>query len=133
MAAKLDALNAVDFNSDGSATGPELEGCAIIGEGVTFSGSIVVPGKLVVYGTMEGGDSEARELLVGRTGLVSGKVRVDVAEVHGRVVEHIEAKVRLSVRKTGSVEGTASYGEIEVEKGGKLAGNISAIGTSEER
>ena len=133
MPDKPGPLNAVDFDFGVAVeSGPEAEGCAFIGEGVTFTGSITVPGKIIVHGTIEGGDTQARELHVGRTGVVSGKTCVDVAEVHGRVVERIEARVRLSVRKTGSIEGTAVYGEIEVEKGGKLSGNVSTLSTSEE-
>ena len=132
MADKLGDLTAIDFNYNTAANGSESEGCAFVGEGVTVQGSIVVPGKFIVHGKVEGGEIEARELVVGRTGVVAGKIRVDIAEVYGRVVEHIEAKVRLSLRKTGSVEGSAIYGEIEVEKGGKLSGNMSALDASEE-
>ena len=132
MIDKLGDLTAVDFNSNTPANGRESEGCAFVGEGVTFQGSIVVPGTIIVHGKVEGGDIEARELVVGRTGVVAGKIRVDIAEVHGRIVEHIEAKVRLSLRKTGSIEGSAIYQEIEVEKGGKLLGNVSALNASEE-
>ena len=132
MATKLGDMTPVDFNYNASANDLESEGCAFVGEGVTFQGSIVVPGKLVVHGKVEGGDIEARELVVGRTGVVAGKTRVDIAEVHGRILEHIETKVRLSIRKSGSVEGSAIYAEIEVEKGGKLLGNVSALNASEE-
>ena len=132
MLGKLGDLTAVDFNYSASENGPESEGCAFIGEGVTFKGSISVPGKFVVHGTVEGDDIEARELLVGRTGVVSGKIRVDVAEVHGRVIESIEAKVRLSLRMTASIEGSAVYEEIEIEKGGKLSGNVSTKSASDE-
>ena len=132
MADKLGDLTAVDFNYNTAVTGSESEGCAFVGEGVTFQGSIVVPGKLIVHGKVEGGDIEARELVVGRTGVGAGKTRVDIAEVHGRIVDHIETKVRLSIRKSGSVEGSAIYGEIEIEKGGKLSGNVSALDGSEE-
>jgi cytoskeletal protein CcmA (bactofilin family) len=100
--------------------------CAFIGEGVTFKGSIAAPEKIVVHGTVEG-DLSARELFVGATGMIKGQVRVEQAVVEGKVLEHIEAKGCLSLRKTGRVEGSASYGEIEIEKGGILAGEVSSI------
>jgi hypothetical protein len=33
----------------------------------------------------------------------------------------------LSLRKTGRIEGAAVYGDIEIEKGGVLAGEVSSI------
>jgi cytoskeletal protein CcmA (bactofilin family) len=100
--------------------------CAFIGEGVTFKGSISAPEKVVLHGTVEG-DLTARELFVGSAGTVKGKVHVEQAIVEGKVLENIEAKGCLSLRRTGQIEGNASYGEIEIEKGGILAGEVSSI------
>jgi cytoskeletal protein CcmA (bactofilin family) len=104
----------------------EPEGCAFFGDGVTFKGSISVPQKLVIHGTVEG-DIESRELFVGPTGVIKGNVRVDEADVQGKIFESIEAKICLRVGKTGQIEGKAVYGEIEIEKGGVLSGEISSI------
>lgn len=100
--------------------------CAFFGEGVIVKGSITAPEKIVVHGTVEG-EVVARELLVGPTGTIKGKVRVDQADVQGKIFEQIEAKVCLSLRKTGRIEGSATYGEIEIEKGGVLSGDVTTI------
>lgn len=100
--------------------------CAYFGEGVVFKGSINAPEKVVVHGTLDG-EIIARDLLVGPTGTIKGKVSVDQADIQGRIFEHIEAKVCLSLRKTGRIKGSATYGDIEIEKGGVLAGNVSTI------
>ncbi|MEW6767010.1 MAG: polymer-forming cytoskeletal protein [Pseudomonadota bacterium] len=100
--------------------------CAYFGEGVVFKGSINAPEKVVVHGTVDG-EIVARDLLVGPTGTIKGKVSVDQADVQGKVYEHIEAKVCLSLRKTGRIEGSATYGDIEIEKGGVLSGDVSTI------
>jgi len=102
------------------------EGCAFVGDGVTFKGSISVPQKLVIHGTVEG-NVESRELFVGPTGVIKGNVRVDEADVQGKIFENIEAKTCLRLGKTGQIEGKAVYGEIEIEKGGVLSGEISSI------
>jgi len=99
--------------------------CAFIGEGVIFKGSIAAPGKLIILGTVEG-QVEAGELLVGTDGVVRGNVRVDDAYIQGTVLEDIEARICLRLRQTGRIEGTAVYGEIEIEKGGVLVGRVSA-------
>jgi cytoskeletal protein CcmA (bactofilin family) len=100
--------------------------CAYFGEGVVFKGSITAPEKVVVHGSVEG-EIVARDLLVGPTGIITGRVSVDQADIQGKVFERIEAKVLLSLRKTGRVEGAATYGEIEIEKGGVLSGEVSTI------
>jgi cytoskeletal protein CcmA (bactofilin family) len=104
--------------------------CAYFGEGVVFKGSIAAPEKVVVHGSVEG-EIVARDLLVGPTGIITGKVSVDQADIQGKVFDHIVAKVCLSLRKTGRIEGSASYGEIEIEKGGVLSGEVSTIKSSE--
>ncbi|MBZ0146272.1 MAG: polymer-forming cytoskeletal protein [Pseudorhodoplanes sp.] len=105
--------------------------CAFFGEGVTFKGSITAPERIVVHGTVEG-DLIARDLLVGPTGTIKGNVKVDQADIQGKVLQNIEARVCLSLRKTGRIEGSAVYGDIEIEKGGVLAGEVSSIKGAEK-
>ena len=105
--------------------------CAFFGEGVTFKGSIAAPEKIVVHGTVEG-DVVARDLLVGPTGTIKGNVKVDQADIQGKVLQNIEARVCLSLRKSGRIEGSAVYGDIEIEKGGVLAGEVSSIKGTEK-
>jgi cytoskeletal protein CcmA (bactofilin family) len=54
-------------------------------------------------------------------------VSVDQADIQGKIFENIEAKICLSLRKTGRIEGSATYGDIEIEKGGVLSGDVSTI------
>jgi cytoskeletal protein CcmA (bactofilin family) len=105
--------------------------CAFFGEGVTFKGSITAPERIVVHGTVEG-DLVARDLLVGPSGTIKGNVKVDQADIQGKVLQNIEARVCLSLRKTGRIEGSAVYGDIEIEKGGVLAGEVSSIKGAEK-
>jgi cytoskeletal protein CcmA (bactofilin family) len=70
-------------------------------------------------------------LLVGPTGIIKGKVSVDQADIQGKIFDRIEAKVCLSLRRTGRIEGSAIYGEIEIEKGGVLSGEVTTIKSGE--
>jgi cytoskeletal protein CcmA (bactofilin family) len=106
--------------------------CAFVGVGVVFKGSIAAAGKLVVVGTVEG-QVEASELLVGANGIVKGDVRVDQADIQGTILENIEAKVYLRLSQTGRIEGTAIYGEIEIEKGGIFLGRMSERNAGENQ
>ncbi len=114
-----------DFSSSKSGDTGQAS-CAYFGEGVVFKGSINAPEKVVVHGTVDG-EIIAKDLLVGPTGTITGKVSVDQADIQGKIFDHIEAKICLSLRKTGRIEGSATYDDIEIEKGGVLSGDVSTI------
>ena len=122
---------AEQFSDKAAVSDPAQNGCAYLGEGVTFKGSISVPDKVIVHGTLEG-DVESRELVIGPKGMVKGNVRVEQADVHGKILERAEIKTCLIVRKTGRVEGAVSYRELEIERGGIVAGELSVADLSEK-
>ena len=104
----------------------DAPGNLIIGEGVKVVGHLMVPGMAVINGILEGG-LQAGELLVGPQGSLSGQVNVRTADVHGRTFDTLTASEFLCVRSTGIVSGKAHYGEIEIEKGGVIQGNIGPV------
>jgi len=98
-------------------------GCIVIGEGVTVSGKFVVPGRAVINGSLEG-DLQADEILVGAQGKLIGNIKVRKADVFGEIHDTLLASEHLIIRSTGRVNGNASYGEIEIERGGLVQGAI---------
>ncbi|MFM1887668.1 MAG: hypothetical protein RL026_2825 [Pseudomonadota bacterium] len=102
------------------------KGCLIVGEGVSIQGSIQLPGTIRINGTVEG-TVEAREVLVGATGRITGKVSSDVADIHGQVRESLVVRERATVRSTGRVEGSFTYRSIAIEHGGVIEGRITHI------
>jgi len=98
-------------------------GCIVIGEGVTVSGKFIVPGRAVINGSLEG-DLQADEILVGAQGKLVGNIKVRKADVFGEVHDTLLASEHLIIRSTGRVNGNASYGEIEIERGGLVQGAI---------
>ncbi|MGJ0506111.1 MAG: bactofilin family protein [Methylocystis sp.] len=96
-----------------------------IGAGVTLKGEISVPDLIVVDGTIEG-NVTARVVCVGETGVIRGNISATEADISGAVSDHVEARQLLLVRSTGRVEGRVMYGEIELEKGAVVTGDLSA-------
>ena len=103
-------------------------GCLVVGEGVTLSGNFIVPNSASISGTIEG-DLTAREILVGSTGVLKGKVTADMVDVRGEIHENVVSSKALFVRSTGKVIGAVEYAEIEIEKGGDLQGSLNKIST----
>lgn len=106
---------------------PDQEDVVYIGPGVTLKGEFSISERLVVDGVIEG-DVTAQAVIVGRTGAIRGKVTAAQADISGVVGDHIDIEDLLVVRSTGRVEGRVLYGEIELEKGAVLMGDLSANG-----
>ena len=63
-------------------------------------------------------------------GQVRRRARVDIddIEVRGRFEGNLIVRKRLFIRATGRVSGTIRYGQIEIECGGQISGDIQAQG-----
>jgi cytoskeletal protein CcmA (bactofilin family) len=101
----------------------EQKGNIFIGEGVTVSGNFNIPGRAVVNGTLNG-ELSADELMVGKAGKLLGQISARNADIHGETHDTLTTSSHLVIRSTGRVHGKASYGELEIERGGLVTGTI---------
>jgi cytoskeletal protein CcmA (bactofilin family) len=101
-------------------------GCFTVGEGVSISGTFSVPQRAVINGTVEG-EITAKEMLVGASGKITGKVTADVVDVHGEVNDTLTASKALVLRASGRVKGSVQYAELEIEKGAQLRGTLTVL------
>jgi len=97
-----------------------------IGDGVSFKGSISAPDEAVIEGQFDG-DLTVGNLLIGQTGRVTGTIKADRVDVKGELNKDISTRQLLIVRSTGKVNGTLEYGEIEIERGGQVRGNMTQV------
>ena len=111
---------------------PSEKNVAYIGEGVSLKGEISVPDVFVVDGGVEG-DVTARAIHVGPEGSVKGNIVSTDADIHGTITEKIEVKQLLTVRSTGRIEGSVSYGEVQIERGAVIAGTFSSTDFRSEK
>jgi cytoskeletal protein CcmA (bactofilin family) len=95
----------------------------IIGEGVSFTGSIEVPNLAIINGKFEG-EITARKLIVDTDGHVSGTSNATDIEVKGVLKSTVLCSNLLTIHATGSIDGSMEYGEIEIERGGKFSGSM---------
>src|SRR2546423_14399067 len=96
----------------------------IVGAGMSVSGTITSCDRLVAEGTVDAKLDGCQQVIVAQTGVFRGNVSTDHADVHGRFEGELVVQKRLLVRAAGHVSGTVSYGEIEIECGGRIAGQI---------
>ena len=65
---------------------------------------------------------------IAESGLFKGNAEIEQAEIRGQFEGELVVSKRLLIRATGHVSGTISYGEIEIERGGKVSGVIQQGG-----
>jgi cytoskeletal protein CcmA (bactofilin family) len=98
----------------------------VVGEGVVLNGTLEVPNKALVSGAING-DLKVRSLAVGITGKIEGKVVCQIADIAGHVKDDLRVNVLLIIRAGSIISGNIYCKEIEIEKGAKIAGQLSML------
>src|SRR3954471_1155623 len=103
----------------------------IVGQGISLSGEITACDRLVVQGSVQVTLNETRAIEITESGrFTNGKAEVEEAEISGVYEGDLTVRNRLLIRSTGQVKGNVRYGEIEVERGGRITGSISMLEVS---
>lgn len=109
-----------------TATG-ETGSRLVVGPNVKLKGAEIEDCDiLVVEGRVEA-TMNSRVLRVADKGAFSGKVEIDVAEIHGRFDGDLTARSQLVIHASGRVSGTIRYGKLLVEEGGELSGDVHSL------
>ena len=98
----------------------------IVGREITLSGDIKSCDQLIVEGSVEANLQNSRQMDISETGLFKGSAAIEEAEVRGRFEGTMTVRKRLLIRATGKVSGTIRYGQIEIECGGQISGDVQA-------
>jgi cytoskeletal protein CcmA (bactofilin family) len=98
----------------------------IVGREISLSGEITACDRLVVEGSVEANLANCRDIDIAESGLFKGSASIDDAEVRGRFEGTLNVRRRLLIRATGKVTGNVRYGQIEIECGGQISGDVHA-------
>ncbi len=99
----------------------------VVGREIRLKGEVTSCDVLVVEGSVELSLTDARQIQVADSGLFSGKVEVDEAEIAGQFEGELTVRERLIVRPGGRVTGRVRYGNIVVEAGGQISGEVASL------
>jgi cytoskeletal protein CcmA (bactofilin family) len=99
----------------------------IVGGGITLNGEIRTCDTLVVEGRVEAVLQECKNIEIMAPGEFKGAAEVDVADISGRFDGDLTARQRLIVRAGGRVLGKIRYGQLEIERGGVLSGEVEVL------
>lgn len=103
----------------------------IVGPDIKLKGAEISDcGTLVVEGRVEAVlDSQA--LQIAEQGAFSGRVVIEVAEIHGHFEGDLLARRKLVVHSTGQVSGKIRYGKIVIEEGGEVSGDVRSLASEQ--
>ena len=100
----------------------------IVGREIVLKGGISSCDRLVVEGKVEAVMKDCREIEIAETGTFKGQVEFDRADISGVFEGELTAREHLVVRSTGRISGKVKFGELEIERGGQVIGDIQVFG-----
>jgi len=105
----------------------------VVGREIVLSGEISACDRLVVEGTVKANIKDCRDIAISEGGLFTGSASVESAEIRGRFEGELTVNGRLLIRAPGQVSAAVRYGEIEIERGGRLSGHVDATDAPKPR
>jgi len=98
----------------------------IVGREIMLTGDITSCDQLVVEGSLEANLSDCRKVQLAEAGHFKGSAAVEEAEIRGHFEGNLVVRKHLLITATGRLCGTIRYGQIEIERGGQISGDIQA-------
>ena len=106
---------------------PVSEARLIVGPDVKLKGAEILDcDTLVVEGRVEA-TMDSRVIRIAEQGSFTGKVSIDIAEIHGNFEGELTARHQLIVHATGRVSGKIRYGKLVIDEGGELCGDVNTL------
>ncbi len=99
-----------------------------VGPGLSLSGEITSCDVLIVEGKVEAKLTDGKMLEITESGQFRGSVEIENADIAGRYDGQLVVHGRLTVRSTGRISGMVKYGELEVNAGGQIIGELQVVG-----
>ena len=98
---------------------------SIIAQGCKFDGKVEVRGTLRIEGEFKGDIGTPESLVLGKTGIVNGKVNVKNAIIGGKLIGNIVAENKIELQSGSHVEGDIKTTRLVIDEGVFFEGNCS--------
>lgn len=98
-----------------------------VGTEILLKGEITTCDRLVIEGKVDATVSDVHTMELAESGSFKGFAEVEYAEISGIFEGELIVKSALVIYSSGKVRGKITYGEIEIERGGELTGEIKTI------
>lgn len=105
----------------------------VVGREIVLSGRINACDLLIVEGRIEADTQDCRQLELTETGTFKGEAEFETADISGTFEGSLTARGLLIVRASARISGKVRYGQLEVERGGWISGEVEAYAPDEAR
>jgi len=96
----------------------------VVGPGVTFRGDMIVPGSVMLSGTVRGDGDIGGMLSIAREAAWEGKVRASAAVIAGTLEGSIEVTGALEVGQTARIKGQVTARSLAIAQGAVIEGEM---------
>jgi len=97
----------------------------MIGQGVSITGTIKAENEVIIQGKIDG-DIDCNNVSINKSGIVKGKIQSEIMTVEGKIEGEFNVNSILHIKSNGSAIGKISYGNIQIDEGGKIFGEIKS-------
>lgn len=98
-----------------------------VGNDILLKGEIATCDRLVIEGAVDATLKEVHTVEIAEGGSFKGYAEIEDAEISGLFEGELVVRNRLVIYATGKVRGKITYGEIEIERGGEMTGDIKTV------
>jgi cytoskeletal protein CcmA (bactofilin family) len=105
----------------------------VIGGSVKMKGNFQGQGNIIVEGALEGSLKTEANLFVGDKSKVVANIESKDAIINGEVRGNVKARNYLAIGGTAKIFGDVQYGEISIEKGASINGQLLMISDDHRR
>lgn len=98
-----------------------------VGNDILLKGEIATCDRLVIEGAVDATLNEVHTVEIAEGGSFKGFAEIEDAEISGTFEGELVVRNRLVIYATGKVRGKITYGEIEIERGGEMTGEIKTM------
>ncbi len=88
-----------------------------INEGTELKGDIVSSGFFRIDGKVEGSISNPSKIVLGKTGVIIGKLTCENADIEGKFEGNLDVSGTLTLKSSAHIEGEVVVGKLAVEPG----------------
>ncbi|MCH2393561.1 bactofilin family protein [Oceanibaculum sp.] len=97
-----------------------------VGREIVLSGDITACEVLVVEGRVDAKLKNCQAIEITPSGVFKGEAEIEEADISGSFEGVLTVRGRLTVRNGGRIQGTVRYGQLEVEAGGEINGDLQS-------
>lgn len=98
-----------------------------VGPEIQMKGEVTSCDRVIIEGTVDATMRDVHTVELTESGSLKGTAEVEDAEISGTFEGDLVVRGRLTVYSSGRVRGNVTYGEIEIQRGGQISGNIRNV------